>query len=292
MLKRQTSGSVVCPSCRELVSVNIKACPNCDRKYPGMWGYTKALRSLGDDFGFLSIVTWGCIGLYAVTLLFDIPGITTEIPSRILAPSTESLLLFGSTGAIPIFGLGRWWTIFTSAWLHGGLLHIGFNLAWIRYLTPAVAKIYGAGRLVIIYTFSAITCALLTSVVAEFFSDILPNFFHGADSAIGASGALFGLFGALVAYGQIAGDASVRQRYWTWAVLCFFLGFLLPNVDNWGHLGGFLGGYAICRLRWLDPRYREGHEHLLVAIACLALTILSLIASVVHGFWLISKFPV
>ncbi|MFW6358764.1 MAG: rhomboid family intramembrane serine protease [Chroococcales cyanobacterium] len=282
MFKRQTSGSVICPSCQQLVSVKVKACPYCDRPNPGMWGYGKILRRLGVDLGFLQIVTWGCLTLYILTLLVDIGGIRNDGALNLLSPSGRGLFLFGASGSLPVFTLGRWWTVLSSGWLHGSLIHIAFNLVWIHQLIPNVAKIYGAARLVIIYTVAAIGGAFLTSFVAHYLG-WLPDILDGANITIGASGAIFGLFGALVAYGQIHRDPGVLQQAWTYAVVLFVLGFLMSRVDNWGHLGGFLGGYAVCYLPWLNPRSPETQYHLFGAIACLALTLLSIGVSIITG---------
>ena len=156
MFKRQTTGSIVCPSCGQLISVTNTRCPHCGRKNPSLWGYSKAFRKLGQDLGFKKIVIWGCISLYLITLLFDIPGIQSNGVRNLLSPSPSSLFVFGSTGAIPIFVYGRWWSIFTSGWLHGSLIHIAFNLVWLKELMPVVGKAYGAGRLIIIYTVDSI----------------------------------------------------------------------------------------------------------------------------------------
>ena len=51
-----------------------------------------------------------------------------------------------------MFGYGRWWTVLSASWLHGGALHILFNMLWVRQLGPATAEIYGPGRMIIIYT--------------------------------------------------------------------------------------------------------------------------------------------
>lgn len=67
------------------------------------------------------------------------------------------MFLFGASGAIPIFGFGRWWTPLSAGWLHGGLLHIAFNLMTLRNLAPAVAEeSYGPGRLMILYNVASI----------------------------------------------------------------------------------------------------------------------------------------
>ncbi|NER20564.1 MAG: rhomboid family intramembrane serine protease [Symploca sp. SIO1C2] len=282
LLKRQTSGSIVCPSCNQLVQVKEPVCPHCGRHNPSIWGFVRSLRSLGYDYGFISLVIWGCIGLYLATLLVDVGGITSSGTLNLLSPSSRSLLLFGATGSIPVFLLGRFWTVLSSAWLHGGLFHIAFNLVWINQTGPLVAKCYGASRLVLIYTAASMVGSTLTSVAGQYL-DQLPPILHGARLSIGASGGIFGLFGALVAYGQITGDEAVGRQYWGYAVVLFLIGFIMPAVDNWGHLGGFLGGYAISRLSWLNPSTPESHRHLLAAITCLVLTVLSIVASVGHG---------
>src|SRR5213592_2285300 len=71
-----------------------------------------------------------------------------------LSPSIQSLFLFGASGAVPVFRFGRWWTVLSAAWLHGGVLHIAFNMMWVRDLAPPTARFYGPGRTVIIYTVS------------------------------------------------------------------------------------------------------------------------------------------
>jgi rhomboid protease GluP len=60
-----------------------------------------------------------------------------------------------------------------------------------------------------------------------------------------------------------------------------FFGFVMPGVDNWAHLGGLAGGYATARV--LDPLKPERGDHVLVALGCLVLSLLSIVASVVEG---------
>ena len=184
--------------------------------------------------------------------------------------------MFGATGAYPVFELGRWWTLLSSGWLHGDLLHIAFNLVWVRYLAPKVARAFGPGRLVIIYTVAIVISSLLSSLVHFFLASLSPS--QTFDFAIGASGGVFGLLGALVVY---------REITLTYAVVIFLSGFfIIRNVDHWGHLGGFLGGYLISRMGGLEPRCREGLGQLFLAIICLALTALSIAVSMIHGVFI------
>ena len=68
----------------------------------------------------------------------------------------------------------------------------------------------------------------------------------------------------------------------TYAIVLFIFGFIMPNVDNFAHFGGFIGGFAAAFL--LDPLRRERANHLVVAIVCLAATLLSVAASVITAF--------
>ena len=120
-----------------------------------MWGLAPLFRRLGQDLGFTSIVTWGCTALYIASLLVDPRGIKMGGIFEILEPSNRSVFLLGASGAVPVFDYGRWWTILSAAWLHGNVLHILFNMLWIRQLAPAVSELYGSSRTVIIYTVSS-----------------------------------------------------------------------------------------------------------------------------------------
>ena len=133
MFRRQTSGSVLCPSCGQLVGVRDEKCLNCGRANPGLWGFSGLLKLLGRDLGFVRIVLWSCGLLYVCTLVVD-PGSIRTSGLAFLSPGIESLFLFGASGAVPVFRFGRWWTVLSAAWLHGGLLHIAFNMMWVRDL--------------------------------------------------------------------------------------------------------------------------------------------------------------
>ena len=242
-----------------------------------MWGFATLLRRVGSDFGFVSIVTWGCAALYAATLLYDPRGIGMNGLS-ILAPSGNSVFVFGASGAVPVFAYGRWWTVLSASWLHGNLLHIVFNLLWIRQLAPAAAELYGASRAVIIYTIAAIAGFLLSSWAGLIFGSSPIFFLRGAAFTLGASAPIFGLLGALVVYGRRGGSSHIGGQAMTYAVILFIFGFMMPNIDNYAHLGGFLGGYAAARL--LDPLRPERVDHLIAAVICIALTVLSILASI------------
>ncbi len=276
MWRRQKTGSIVCPSCGRLVAVNDERCFHCGRWHPGLWGFAPLLRRLGQDLGFGSLVIWGCTGLYIGCLLFDPAGMSTGGLLNLFSPSLKSLVVFGASGSVPVFQLGRWWTVLSAAWLHGGLLHILFNLMWVRQLIPATADIYGAGRMVIVYTCASVTGFLLSTLAGA--TTFLP---WGAAFTIGASAPVFGLLGALVYSGRRGGSSMIGRQAQVYAAVLFIFGLIIPRIDNWAHLGGFIGGYLTAKR--LDPLKPERVDHLIAALACVVLAALSVLVSVLDA---------
>jgi rhomboid protease GluP len=282
MFKRQTTGSVVCASCGYLVGVNDERCYHCGRRNPGLWGFAPAIRRLGNDMGFVPFVTGTCVVVYVLTLLWAGGDFMGGGPLGVLAPNTHTLLLFGASGSIPVYGLGRWWSVLSASWLHANLIHILFNLLWIRQLAPGVGELYGPGRMVIIYTTAGITGFAASSTAGALLGPM--PILSGAPLTVGASASIFGLLGALVYYGRRSGSSIVRAQAWSWAMPAFLFGFLMPGIDNYAHAGGFAGGYVAGRL--LDPLKPERINHLAAAIVCLLVSMLSIVASVIHGLFL------
>ncbi|MEW5981373.1 MAG: rhomboid family intramembrane serine protease [Acidobacteriota bacterium] len=281
MLGRRTSGSVVCISCGNLVGVNDETCYNCGRRNPGLWGYAPLLRRLGNDFGFVPMVVLGSAGLYVATLIASGPNIRMGGLFGFLSPNTMSLFLFGASGAIPVFNYGRWWTVLSAGWLHAGLLHILFNMLWVRNLGPTCAELYGAGRMVIIYTVSGVVGFAASSLMGVLLAGVPIGFLRGAGFTVGASAPIFGLLGALVYYGQRSGSSMARREGLQYALMLGVFGLVMPGIDNWAHAGGFAGGWLAGRL--LDPLKPERLDHMLMAVGCLLATLVAIVFSIVHG---------
>jgi rhomboid protease GluP len=253
-----------------LVGVNDSTCYNCGRRNPGLWGFGPALRALGNDLGFVNIVTGATVIMYVLSLILSRDG--TNIG---LTPSSGALQILGASGAVPVFGAGWWWTVLTAGWLHGGILHIFFNVLWIRRLGPEIANLYGAGRMIVIYTIAGIVGFTLSSVMY-----FLPIPFFGAGLTVGASASIFGFLGALVHYGRRTGSSHIGQAGIQYAIFMGILGFIIPGVDNAAHLGGFVGGYLASMI--LDPLKPERIDHIVAALVCLLLTFAALVATLVH----------
>lgn len=262
---RKASGSSVCPSCGKLNSIDATTCFYCGRRNPGLWGFGPGITRLLGELNFVRVVMGVCIAAYGLSLLLD-PRTAMRLhnPFDFLAPSGAALNALGMTGAYA-WALGRWWTLFTAIYLHGSLLHILFNLLWIHQLAPAVEGVYGRSRLIVIFT------------VAGVLGFVASNWI-GIPFTIGASGSIFGLFGAMVHYGRTRGGTfgvMVFRQYGQWALVLFIFGFLMAGVNNFAHAGGFIGGYLAAMLLGYGDLQREQPAHHLGATACILLTVLS-----------------
>ncbi len=136
---------------------------------------------------------------------------------------------------------GEWYRLITSAFLHGSFLHIAFNMYVLFALGPTLERILGHSRFIVLY----LAAALGGAVASYFFSDI-------RTVSVGASGAIFGLMGALVVAGR-------RLRYDVTQVLVLLginvvIGFLAPGIDWRAHFGGLVVGAAVAAILVHAPK--------------------------------------
>lgn len=281
MFRRQTEGSVVCTSCGTLVGVRDERCLNCGRRNPGLWGYAPLVRRLGHDLGFMPLVIGTCAVLYVLMLLLSGGQTGMRGLLGLLSPSLPVTLLFGASGALPVFGLGRWWTVLSAGWLHGSLLHVLFNMLWVRQLAPAVAELYGPGRAVILYVVAGVCGFTASSVAGIWLAGSPLPMLRGAMMTLGASASLFGMLGALVYYGRRSGSRAVHGQAVSYALMLGLFGLIMPGIDNVAHAGGFAGGYLLGRI--MDPLKPERLDHMVIALTCLAASALAILASIVTG---------
>lgn len=271
---RKTSGSSLCPSCGKLNAVNAPVCFHCGRRNPGLWGFGPGIQRAFGKMDFAKMVTVVSVALYVLALLLDLRfAFRPRGPFGILAPSPEALDALGMTGAYA-WALGRWWTVVTAIYLHGGALHIAFNLLWVNQLAPAVEELYGRSRLVLIFTAAGVLGFIVSNWV-------------GIGFTLGASGSVFGLLGAMVAYGRRRGGTfgmAVLRQYGQWALVLFVLGFLMSGVNNFAHGGGFVGGYLAGAVLGHAERRQEQGTHHLAATATLALTALCFLMALWSSF--------
>lgn len=153
-----------------------------------------------------------------------------------MSPTGAVLLQWGANYA-PLTRGGEWWRLFTSVFVHGGLIHLGSNMYALLVAGRLVERIYGHAGYSLLYLFAG----LLGSVASAL---------RGGAPSIGASGAVFGVFGALLAFllvrrALLPLEVLKRLRYAMLVTVVFNLGFgfSIGGIDNAAHLGGLAGGF-------------------------------------------------
>lgn len=266
----RNQGSMICPHCGKLIGVGEEKCPFCGAWRPGLYGYAPAIQRLfGRRLDMIPLIITSCVVLYIVALALQPESIfRTGGLFSILSPGSRALYQLGMTGGVA-WREGWWWTVLTAIYLHGGVLHILFNMMWIRNLGPAVTEVYGPARAFVLFSVSGGVGFVLSNVLS------------GAPS-VGASGSIFGLLAALIVYGRRRGAHMMSSQLWTWALILFIFGFMMPNVNNWAHGGGFVGGWAAASMMRFDDEKRESPMLQVAALALIAITAVGFVLSFVR----------
>lgn len=252
--------AILCPRCRQLIGSEENVCSWCgtSRSAP-LWQFLSVTKgALGGDSVVKVLISVNII-YYAVSLLVGMGG-------GMLSPSQGSLLLLGATGTVPVHYYGGLWTLLTASYLHGGLIHLLFNMAALYQLGPWVANEYGASRMFTIYTLGGV-CGYLVSYTA------------GVQFTIGASAAVCGLAGSLLFYGKSRDGSygsAVYQQLSGWVISIFIFGLLFPGINNWAHGGGLLGGALLGLLLGYTERKKENIFHHALALLSAAATLAAL----------------
>ena len=264
-VSNHTRQSILCPHCRKLISRDEPTCPYCGTSRPGNWWKNNSwTRALGQTDLPVRIIIYTNLALYVISLLFNrwAPGMSAN-PLVFFTPDNRSLLLLGATGTVPIDQYHRWWTLVSAGYLHGGLLHIFFNMMAFRQLSELVVPAFGIYRLIIIYAVSG-AAGFWVSYIA------------GVPFTIGASASVCGLIGAVLYYGKSRGGTYGRAIYkqiGVWAIAIFVFGFLVKGINNWGHGGGIAAGALVGFLLKYEEKHRETLTHKLLAAACAVITV-------------------
>ncbi|MFL2434017.1 MAG: rhomboid family intramembrane serine protease [Vicinamibacterales bacterium] len=264
---RQAQGSIVCAQCNQLVGINEETCPFCGAWRPGLFGWAPVLRSvIGTRLDQITLIVGATVTLYVLALLLQPEAIMEGSGFlSILSPGGRALYQLGMTGGVA-WELGWWWTLLTAIYLHGGLLHIFFNVMWIRNLGPVASDAYGPARAFVLFNISGAAGFLVSNTMS------------GAPT-IGASGAIFGLLAALIVYGQKRGQSMLTQQLWQWAIILGILGFVMPSVNNWAHGGGFVGGWLAAQFMGFSDEHRESTGVMLASLGLIALTAVGFVLS-------------
>jgi len=267
--------SMLCPNCRKLISSDEPACPYCGLSKPGSPLKANLLsRFSAASRDVVKLIIYVNCALYLISIIASPStlGLSAN-PLTFLAPSDRSLFLLGATGTIPITGYGRWWTLIAASFLHGGILHIFFNMAALGQLGPFVLREFGFNRFVIIY--------VLTGVAGFFVS-----YLAGIHFTIGASASICGLIGAILYYGKsrggFYGEVIYRQAM-GWVIGLVIFGLLVPGINNWAHGGGLISGITLAFLMSYNELKSETFPHRVLAAVCILSTVIILLWAVLQA---------
>ena len=211
----------------------------------------------------------------------------SDRPALIMALIVVNVLAFlaqtGTNDQVTVDGLlfgpsvedGEWWRILTSAFLHGSLLHIGFNMYALWILGPNLLEGLGRLRFALIYL-----AGLLGGSAAVLAFDF-------TSPTLGASGAVLGLGGALAAALWARGISLTQTSLGAVLGINLLLPLLVGRISFWGHFGGILAGFlAGWLLTWLPVRFGRTMSEAVAATAslCVVLAVASVAAAQAGGF--------
>jgi rhomboid protease GluP len=276
-MTRNQRRSILCPNCKKLISADESHCPHCGIARPGSRlknNFFTRLFASTDQI--IKAIVFVNVGMYIISLLLGpwSSGFSLN-PLSLFSPSNRSLLLLGATGTVPIDRLHRWWTLISANYLHGGLLHILFNMIALRQIAPLVIREYGPHRMVILY--------VLTGTIG-----FLVSYLAGVALTIGASAAVCGLIGASLYYGKSRGGIYgqvIYRQIGAWALGIFIFGLLVPSINNWGHGGGMVAGAMLGFLLGYKEKRRERLFHRILAGLCVVATLLILLWAIGSGIY-------
>lgn len=280
MNQRKANTTVsTCGRCGSLVETAAPRCLQCGRRHPALFGLRPWLDRLFSIHRPLARpLALALVVIYLITVLVaqqqqDVAG---DGLSR-FSPGWVSLVnWFGAMFTPAIVINHEWWRLVTACLLHGGLFHMLFNGYALWQLGPLLESAYGPARLIILLVVAGIAGYLVS----------LPF----VDISVGASGALFGLIGASIAFGKRRGGeqgAMIRGYGIQWLVIGLAFGFIMPGINNWAHGGGALAGFGVA---WLfDPygprRGRESDGVRIGALACILVVALAIAFQVHFAFF-------
>jgi len=219
----------ICGDCMVPASVGFQ-CPECVRE--GSRGARQATTSYGGRLRRPGPVTYALIGLNLVVFAITVIGAGSSHLGQAFLGGYQTSIFDDFALIPPAVAHGEAYRLVTAAFLHYGILHIAFNM-WALYVVgPVVEAALGRWRYVAVYFLSGIGGSILTVAFAS-----------PASQSAGASGAIFGLFGALYVLQRRVGQSSVAIL--STIVLNLIITFSIPNISWEGHVGGLITGTAV-----------------------------------------------
>lgn len=229
----------LCPNCGSLVGINATRCHNCGTNLK--FSMAAVNRSLAGVFSGPAPVTTAL--LVANLMMFGVEWMATAAQGKggglsiLWGMGGEATYRLGMSAPYGIYVQHQWYRLITAMFLHGGLIHIGFNMMSLMQLGPALEELYGSGRYFFLYIVTGAFGFLASSFIGHY--------------SLGASGGLLGLVGAMLAITSKRGGSYMRElrsRLISSVVILFVLGFMGMGIDNWAHGGGLASGFVLGKI--------------------------------------------
>lgn len=231
----------LCPACGTLIGSTATKCHQCGANVN--FSFAAASKTLARWMPQTSPVTYAvltiCCVMYALSLVITMKLTGGGLGGGLMnlgAIATQVNYRLGASLPLPL-NFSQPWRFITAIFLHGGLLHIGFNMWVLMDIGPMVEELYGSAR----YFFLFIVTGAFGYVVSSAMGHL----------SVGASGSLLGLIGVLLAATtgrKNPAAQALRSALIRWLVYIAVLGFLFAGTDNAAHLGGLTSGYLLGRL--------------------------------------------
>jgi len=244
--QREAPRPKLCPACGTLVGASAAKCHQCGASMN--FGMAAASRSLSRLLPTTSPATYGILSLSC--LLYGASLLATIRSSGFQAPSggLSGIFNLGGINIYVLVKLGasmRWpmdikepWRLVMPTFLHGSLMHIGFNMWVLMDIGPQIEELYGSARYLFMYVVTGIGGYILSGLL-------------GGHVSIGGSAALLGLIGVLLALTTNRRNAAMqmlRSQLIKWLIYIAIMGFVISGIDNFAHLCGFLSGFALGKM--------------------------------------------
>jgi len=230
----------LCPACGTLVGISATRCHECGTSLK--FSLAAMSKGLSEFFGGHAPVTTAILIVNVV--MFVLSWVATAATregggvSFLWSMGGEALYRLGDSFPFAIWYGHQWYRLVTAMFLHGGVLHIGMNMMELLDVGPVVEELYGSPRYLFLYASTGIAGFILSSLRGH--------------PAVGASGAIMGIIGLMIAVTTKRGGAAMqalRSRLISWVISIFAIGFLAGGlIDNWGHFGGLAAGFGLGKL--------------------------------------------
>jgi rhomboid protease GluP len=230
----------ICPACGALVGISATRCHECGANL--RFSLAALSKKLSGIFGeYDAPVT--TVLLVSNILMFGVSWLAIAAAGKggglsiLWGVGGETQYRLGSSFPYSIFILHEWWRLVTAMFLHGGLIHIGFNMMALMQLGPAMEELYGSARYLFFYVVTGAFGFLVSAGMGN--------------HSLGASGAILGLVGLMLAVTTKRGGAymhELRSRLISSVVILFVLGFMGMGMDNYAHGAGLAAGFGLGKL--------------------------------------------